>query len=105
MLHLPPLLPTDTHGDAGLFCEMEDHRRSMWREKGVFRNADGSVYYGDLGESKTMDDLCRSLRDKDAVFYADVGDSREIVVLGLQDAEVALQKNLIEELGVASLRR
>jgi hypothetical protein len=44
-----------------------------------------------------MDDLCRSLENKGAVFYAKIEDSTEVIESGLLDAEAALKKEPIQE--------
>jgi hypothetical protein len=66
-------------------------------DKALFRHLDGSIYYGDLVKSQTMDDLCRNLENKGAIFYAKIEDSTEVIESGLLDAEAALKKEPTQE--------
>jgi hypothetical protein len=91
VLRLPPLLETDPHDDSILVREMEEYQQILRRDRSVYRRSDGSVSYGDLEESETMDELFRRLKEKGAMFYAEVGDSSGVIESGLLNGELALR--------------
>jgi hypothetical protein len=95
VLHLPPLLEKHHNGRINFEDEIDqiDNWDSM--EHTVFRDSDGSVYYGDLAKSTTMDDLCNQLKSAGAIYYAEIRDSPEVIDSQLLDASAALQKKPI----------
>tara|TARA_R110002003_G_scaffold112_10_gene9614 strand:- start:112 stop:657 length:546 start_codon:yes stop_codon:yes gene_type:complete len=97
VLRLPPLLDKHTGGYHDIGEELEGAQRMNEEDEELFRHQDGSVYYGDLVKSQTMDDLCRNLENKGAIFYAKIEDSTEVIESGLLDAEAALKKEPTQE--------
>jgi hypothetical protein len=92
VLALPPLL--QKHIDQTIDFGKELARTEGEAERRVSRVYDGSVYYGELVESKTMEQFCEKLKDAGAVYWKEVGECAEIVEEGLLDAETALRRCL-----------
>jgi hypothetical protein len=97
VLRLPPLLAKHKNGYYDIGEEFEQVQRMNAADKALFRHLDGSIYYGDLIKSQTMEELCRSLEEKGATFYAKIEDSTEVIESGLLDEEAALKKEPIQE--------
>lgn len=97
VLLLPPLLERHTDGSYDMAAQWAQVERWHRREKNVFRNVDGSIYFGDLHESESMEELCKSLKGKGAVFYDEFEDSKEVVKSALMHAEMALSKEPIRD--------
>lgn len=69
VLQLPPLLDKHNSENFDLVEEAEQHYRHMNGDPAVSRNVDGSIYYGDLVKSETMDEFCERLKHEGARFY------------------------------------
>lgn len=97
VLQLPPLLDKHNSKNFDLVEEAEQHYRHMNGDPAISRNVDGSIYYGDLVKSETMDEFCERLKHEGARFYDSIQDSPEVIEMGLLDAEAALKRKPIPE--------
>jgi hypothetical protein len=95
VLLLPPLLEKHIDGTDNLQDELEQMNDWDNIAHTVFRDTDGSVHYGDLIKSATMEDLCNGLKDLGAVFYEEVKDSPEVLESGRMDTATAIRKTPI----------
>lgn len=98
VLHLPPLLEKHNDENLDLGEELTQHHRQMHGDDTVSRNVDGTIHYGDLVKSTTMEEFCERLKDKGARFYGSIESSVEVVETGLLNAEAALKKDPIPDI-------